>query len=270
MRSIQQARRIVVKVGTSTLTHATGKINLRRVDRLAAVLADLQNAGREVALVSSGAIGVGAGKLGLAERPRDTRGKQAAAAVGQCELMFLYSKLFGAYGKVVAQLLLTREDVDSPKRRDNLLNTFAKLFEYGAIPIINENDSVSTDEIEAGQTVSHISFGENDALSAIVAKLVGAEALVFLTDIDGLCTGNPAEDDEAVLLPVVNRVTDDIFALAGPSGTARGSGGMLTKLQAAKEATEAGIDTVILNGTQPENLYQLFDGRQIGTWFKRQ
>ena len=270
MRSIQDAKRIVVKVGTSTLTYDTGKINLRRVNRLAAVLADLRNAGREVALVSSGAIGAGVGKLGLPERPVDTCGKQAAAAVGQCELMFLYSKLFGEYGNVVAQLLLTREDVDAPRRRENLLNTFTKLFELGAIPVVNENDSVSTAEIEAGQMVSHISFGENDALAAIVAKLIGADALIFLTDADGLYTGNPAEHDEAVFLPVVSRVTEEILALAGPSGTGRGSGGMVTKLQAAREATEAGIDTVIMNGIQPENLYQLFDGRQMGTWFKRQ
>ncbi|MDR3314339.1 MAG: glutamate 5-kinase [Oscillospiraceae bacterium] len=263
MRSIQEAQRIVVKVGTSTLTHATGKTNLRRVSRLVAVLADLHNAGREVVLVSSGAIGVGVGKLGLPDRPRDTRGKQAAAAVGQCELMSLYSKLFGEYGNVVGQLLLTRDDVDNPQRRENLVNTFTKLFEYGAVPVINENDSVSTEEI------GNSTFGENDALATIVAKLIHADALLFLTDADGLCTGNPAEDESAVLLPVVNRVTEDILALAGSSGTLRGSGGMITKLQAAKSATEAGIDTVILNGTQPENLYQLFEGRQIGTWFKR-
>ncbi|MDR2526140.1 MAG: glutamate 5-kinase [Oscillospiraceae bacterium] len=264
MRSIQEARRIVIKVGTSTLTHAGGKSNLRRMGRLAAVLADLRNAGREVVLVTSGAIGVGVGKLGLRERPKDIPGKQAAAAIGQCELMFLYDKLFGEYGNVVGQLLLTREDVDNPQRRQNLMNTFTQLFAYGAIPIVNENDSVSSEEIEAGGST----FGENDALAAIVAKLVGADALVFLTDADGLCTGNPSEDETATLLPVVPEVTEEILALAGPSGTQRGSGGMITKLQAAKAATEAGIDTVILNGTSPENLYQLLDGRQIGTWFK--
>jgi glutamate 5-kinase len=261
LRSIQDAKRIVVKVGTSTLTHDTGKTNLRRMSRLAAVLSDLHNAGREVVLVSSGAIGVGVGKLNLAGRPEDTPGSQAAAAVGQCELMFLYDKMFGEYGNCVGQLLLTRDDVDNERRRRNLINTFTRLFALGAIPIVNENDSVSTDEIE---------FGDNDALSAVVAKLVEADALIFLTDTDGLYTGHPQEDAQAALLPVVPRVTEEILALAGPSGSNRGRGGMITKLQAAKAATEAGIDVVICNGAQPDILFQLMDGRQAGTWFRRQ
>ncbi|MDR1927553.1 MAG: glutamate 5-kinase [Oscillospiraceae bacterium] len=261
MQTLRDAKRIVVKVGTSTLTHATGKTNLRRMGRLAAVLSDLHNAGREVVLVSSGAIGVGTGKLKLPVRPRETQGKQAAAAVGQCELMFLYSKLFGEYGNVVAQLLLTHADVENETRRVNLLNTFTQLLAFGAIPIVNENDSVSTEEL---------GFGENDALSAVVAKLIHADALLFLTDTDGLYTGNPVEDESASLLPVVDRVTEEILALAGSAGSARGTGGMITKLIAAKDVTEAGIDAVILNGIHPENLYQLFDGRRLGTWFKRQ
>ena len=264
MITVKDAQRIVVKVGTSALTHATGKVNLRMVSRMAAVLSDLHNAGREVALVSSGALSVGVGKLGLPERPKDTPARQAAAAVGQCELMFLYDKYFGECGNKVGQLLLTLDDFSHAQRRENLLNTFTQLFKLEAIPVINENDSVSTEEIEG------LHLGDNDNLSAMVARLIAADALIFLTDTDGLYTANPAEDDTAVLMPVVPRVTDDILALGGTSGSNRGTGGMLTKLQAARLATEAGIDAVIMNGANPENLYQLMDGRQIGTWFKRQ
>ncbi|MCL1951979.1 MAG: glutamate 5-kinase [Oscillospiraceae bacterium] len=264
MNTIKDAQRIVVKVGTSSLTHATGKANIRMVSRLAAVLSDLRNAGREVALVSSGALSVGVGKLGLHKRPKDTPARQAAAAVGQCELMFLYDKYFGECGNQVGQLLLTLDDFSHEQRRANLLNTFAQLFRLGAIPVVNENDSVSTEEIEG------LYFGDNDNLSAMVARLIGADLLIFLSDQDGLYTANPSEDDNAVLMPVVARVTDDILALGGASGTSRGTGGMRTKLQAARLATEAGIDAVIMNGSAPENLYQLMDGRQVGTWFKAQ
>ena len=264
MPAIKDARRIVVKVGTSSLTHATGKANIRMVSRLAAVLSDLRNAGREVALVSSGALSVGVGKLGLHKRPKDTPARQAAAAVGQCELIFLYDKYFGECGNQVGQLLLTLDDFSHAQRRENLLNTFAQLFRLGAIPVVNENDSVSTEEIEG------LYFGDNDNLSAMVARLIGADLLIFLSDQDGLYTANPSEDESAVLMPVVPRVTDEILALGGKSGSNRGTGGMRTKLQAAKTATEAGIDAVILNGGAPENLYQLMDGRQVGTWFKRQ
>jgi glutamate 5-kinase len=263
MPAVKDAKRIVVKVGTSTLTHENGKTNLRRVSRLAAVLSDLRNAGREVVLVSSGAIGVGVGKLGLGARPQDIPGKQAAAAVGQCELMFLYDKFFGECGNVVAQLLLTRDDVEHPVRRENLINSFTKLLEFGAIPVVNENDSVATEEIRDS------SFGENDNLAAVVARLLQADALVFLTDTDGLYTANPREDESAVRMPVVERVTDEILALGDGSGSSRGTGGMSTKLLAARLATQAGIDTFILCGAEPESLYQLMDGRQIGTWFKR-
>ena len=262
MPQLKDAQKIVVKVGTSSLTHATGKVNIRMVSRLSAVLSDLHNAGREVVLVSSGALSVGVGKLGLRKRPKDTPARQAAAAVGQCELMFLYDKYFGECGNKVGQLLLTLDDFSHAQRRANLLNTFTQLFRLGAIPVVNENDSVSTEEIEG------LHLGDNDNLSAMVARLIGADALIFLTDTDGLYTANPAEDETAQLMPVVPRVTEEILALGGKSGSNRGTGGMLTKLQAARLATEAGIDAVIINGSNPENLYQLMDGRQIGTWFK--
>ena len=259
MISKKDVKRIVVKVGTSTLTYDTGKINLRRMSKLAQVLSDLKNAGIEVALVTSGAIGVGVGKLGLKERPKDTPGRQAAATVGQCELMFLYDKFFGEYGNITGQLLVTKDDFDDEERHRNLHNSFMKLFEYGAIPVINENDSVAVDEIV---------FGDNDSLSAHVAKIVDADTLIILTDIDGLFSANPREDENAVLIHCVDEITDEILALAGGSGTNRGTGGMITKLHAAQIATSAGIDTVVMNGSDPEEIYKLLDGRQIGTLFK--
>ncbi|MBE6770875.1 MAG: glutamate 5-kinase [Ruminococcaceae bacterium] len=257
----KEIKRIVVKVGTSTLTYDTGKINLRRMSKLAQVLSDLKNAGVEIALVTSGAIGVGVGKLGLKERPHDTPGRQAAATVGQCELMFLYDKFFGEYGNITGQLLVTKDDFDDEERHRNLHNSFMKLFEYGAIPVINENDSVAVDEIV---------FGDNDSLSAHVAKIVDADLLIILTDIDGLFSANPREDENAVLIHSVDAITGEILALAGGSGTSRGTGGMITKLHAAQIATAAGIDTVVMNGSDPEEIYKLLDGRQIGTLFKAQ
>ncbi|MBE6820659.1 MAG: glutamate 5-kinase [Ruminococcaceae bacterium] len=259
MLNKKDIKRIVVKVGTSTLTYDTGKINLRRMSKLAQVLSDLKNAGIEIALVTSGAIGVGVGKLGLKERPQDTPGRQAAATVGQCELMFLYDKFFGEYGNITGQLLVTKDDFEDKERHRNLHNSFMKLFEYGAIPVINENDSVAVDEIV---------FGDNDSLSAHVAKIVDADTLIILTDIDGLFSANPREDENAVLIHCVDEITDDILALAGGSGTSRGTGGMITKLHAAQIATEAGIDTVVMNGSDPEEIYKLLDGRQIGTLFR--
>ncbi len=257
----KDVNRIVVKVGTSTLTYDTGKINLRRMSKLAQVLSDLKNGGREIVLVTSGAIGVGVGKLGLKERPKDTPGRQAAATVGQCELMFLYDKFFGEYGNIIGQLLVTRSDFENDERHTNLHNSFMKLFEYGAIPVVNENDSVAVEEIV---------FGDNDSLSAHVAKIVDADLLVILTDIDGLFSANPREDENAVLIHNVDKIDDEILALAGGSGTSRGTGGMITKLHAAQIATEAGIDTVVMNGSDPEELYKLLDGRQTGTLFKAQ
>lgn len=260
MNALQRAKRIVIKVGTSTLTHESGKTNLRRMAKLVQVLADLCNAGYELVLVSSGAMAVGVGKLGLAERPQDTPSRQAVSAIGQCELMFLYDKLFSEYNHTISQLLLTKEDTREPGRRQNLINTFSRLLAYGALPVVNENDSVAVEELE------HV-FGDNDQLSAIVAELVNADALVILTDIDGLFDANPREDANATIIPVVKAITPEILALAGKPGTKRGTGGMATKLQAAKMAVEAGIVTVILNGENPEDLYRLFDGRQIGTVF---
>ncbi len=257
----KEANRIVVKVGTSTLTYDTGKINIRRMSKLAQVLSDLKNGGKEIVLVTSGAIGVGVGKLGLKERPKDTPGRQAAATVGQCELMFLYDKFFSEYGNIIGQLLVTRSDFENDERHTNLHNSFMKLFEYGAIPVVNENDSVAVEEIV---------FGDNDSLSAHVAKIVDADLLVILTDIDGLFSANPREDENAVLIHNVDKIDDDILALAGGSGTSRGTGGMITKLHAAQIATEAGIDTVVMNGSDPEELYKLLDGRQTGTLFRAQ
>lgn len=258
MQEIKNARRLVVKVGTSTLTHETGKINIRRMVKLCSVLADLHNSGREVILVTSGAIGVGVGKLGLKERPGDIPGRQAAATVGQCELMFMYDKYFGENGVKTGQLLITKSDIENEKRSKNLENTFLKLFEYEAVPIVNENDSVATEEIV---------YGDNDSLSAIVARLVKADALIILSDIDGLYDDNPNENPDARLIPVVREINEDVLALCGGAGTSRGTGGMVTKIHAAEIATEAGIPTVIMNGTAPQDIYKLIDGHSVGTVF---
>ncbi len=258
MNPISKAKRLVVKVGTSTLTYETGKINIRRMVKLCSVLADLHNSGIDVVLVTSGAIGVGVGKLGLAERPKDIPGRQAAATVGQCELMFMYDKFFGENGVKTGQLLITKSDIENEKRRENLENTFEKLFEYGAVPIVNENDSVATEEIV---------YGDNDSLSAIVARLIKAQGLIILSDIDGLFDDNPNENPDAQLIPVVREITDEIRDLCGGAGTNRGTGGMITKIHAAEIATEAGIPTVIMNGTQPQDIYKLIDGHNTGTLF---
>jgi len=258
--------KIVVKVGTSTLTHEGGKLNFRSFDALARVLSDIQNMGCEVILVSSGAIAVGAGKLQMKERPSVLSLKQAAAAVGQCELMHLYDKFFSEYGKTVAQILLTGEDVDSPEKKQNLINTFNSLLELGIIPIVNENDSVSFAEIEADNE-EHKVFGDNDTLSAVVAVLCGADKLVLLSDIDGLYDGNPNEDSNARLIREVRVIDSEIRALAGGTGSGRGTGGMITKLQAASLATENGIDMYIANGSTPEILYEIVSGKPAGTLF---
>lgn len=258
MAVLGEVKRLVVKVGTSTLTYSTGKTNIRRMHKLVSVLSDIVNSGIEVALVSSGAIAVGTGKLGFRERPQDTPGRQAAATVGQCELMFMYDKLFGEYGHTVGQLLITKDDVDDPLRRQNLINAFDKLFGYGAVPVINENDSVAVDEIV---------YGDNDSLSAIVAKLISADALIILTDTDGLYDENPAENEDARLIPQVDEITDELIALAGGRGSEFSTGGMVTKLHAAKIATDAGIDTIVMNGSAPEDIYKALDGKQVGTFF---
>ena len=250
--------RIVVKVGTSTLAHATGNMNIRRVEALCKVLSDVKNAGHEVILVSSGAIGMGMGKLHLKKRPEELAEKQAAAAVGQCELMYTYDKLFSEYNHVTAQILLTGSDVQDEERRRNFTNTTARLLEYGALPIINENDTVATEEIV---------IGDNDRLSAVVAIALSADLLILLSDIDGLYTANPRTDPDARLIPVVEELTPEIVSSAGGSGSAIGTGGMQTKLIAARMVMEAGCDMVIANGADPAVLYEILDGKSAGTRF---
>ena len=257
-------QRIVVKVGTSTLLRPGGGANLRRMDGLARVLSDLKNMGHEVILVSSGAIGIGAGKLGMKERPSELRRKQAAAAVGQCEIMHLYDKFFGEYGQTVAQILLTDEDVDHPVRAEHLSGTFTALLELGCIPVVNENDSVSSTEIETGQKKV---LGDNDTLSAIVAGLCGADLLVLLSDIDGLYDADPHKHPDAKLLHRVEAITPEIEALAGEGGTQWGTGGMHTKLTAARRAMSHGIDMVIANSEHPDDLYDIVEGKDVGTRF---
>lgn len=256
------AKRIVVKVGTSTLTHESGRLNLRRVEQLVKVLCDLQNSGKEVILVSSGAIGVGVGKLGLKKRPTENKVKQAVAAVGQCELMFIYDKLFGEYNHNIAQILLTKFAVDTDHKKQNVINTIDTLLDMGIIPIVNENDTVAIDELDGDN------FGDNDSLSAIVAEIANADLLIMLTDIDGLYTSNPRNNPDAVKIDVVEEITDEIRTMAGGSGSNRGTGGMITKIIAADYATALGIECCIMNGENPKRLYDLFDGKTIGTIFK--
>lgn len=251
--------RIVFKVGTSTLAHASGRLNVRRVEKLAKVLSDLKNAGHEVILVSSGAIGMGAGKLNLSARPSDIPTKQAAAAVGQCELMYVYDKLFSEYHHNVAQMLLTADDFEDETRRGNLSNTLARLLQLGALPIINENDTVATAEL---------GIGDNDTLSALVAVEAGADLLVILSDIEGLYTADPHRDPDARLITEVRGISDEIVSLGDGTSSGLGTGGMKTKLAAAKLVTERGIDMIICNGTDPELLYDICDGKQVGTRFK--
>ncbi len=250
--------RIVIKLGTSTLAHPTGLLNVKRVEELCKVMSDLKNAGHEIIIVSSGAIGMGAGKLFLNEKPKDVRTKQAAAAVGQCELMYTYDKLFSEYNHTVAQILITGDDVDHSERRSNFENTMLRLLELGAIPIINENDSVATNEIV---------IGDNDTLGAIVAKSINADLLILLSDIDGLFTADPHKDKNAVLLETVEEITPEIESMTGGAGSKLGTGGMTTKLNAAKIATEAGIDMVIANGREPAVLYDIIEGKKAGTKF---
>ena len=243
--------RIVVKVGTSTLAHATGKLNIKRTGELCRVLSDLKNAGHEVLLVSSGAIGMGVGKLALSEKPTDIPTKQAAAAVGQCELMYTYDRLFTEYGHTVAQILLTGSDFSAPDRHENFNNTIKRLLELGALPIINENDTIATEEIKVG---------DNDTLSALVAVSAGADILVLLSDIDGLFTADPRKDKSARLIREVREINDEILSRAGDAGSLFGTGGMATKLKAAKIATGGGCDMVIANGRDPEILYAILGG----------
>lgn len=250
--------RVVVKVGTSTLAHASGHLNIRRVEQMCRTLSDLKNSGMEIILVSSGAIGMGVGKLGLKERPQDIPSKQAAAAVGQCELMYTYDKLFQEYNHTVAQILLTGADFRHEDRYRNFQNTMTRLLDMEVLPVINENDTIATEEI---------CVGDNDTLSALVAVSVDADLLILLSDIDGLYTADPHKDPDARLIPVVETITDEIRALGGGEGSSLGTGGMKTKLHAAEICTEAGCDMIIMNGADPSLLYTLFDGGAVGTRF---
>lgn len=254
--------RLVIKVGTSTLSHENGQMNLKRTEKLCRTISDLQKAGHQCVLVSSGAIGMGVSKLRLEGRPKGMPGKQAAAAVGQCELMFIYDKFFGEYGQAVAQVLLTAEDVADNRRRFHVENALEQLISWDVLPIINENDAVAVDEIGI-----HTTIGENDSLSAIVACMIHADLLVLLSDIDGLYTADPRVDEKAMLLETVEELTPQIMALGGGAGSNLGTGGMATKLKAADMAVKAGIDMVIANGEYPERLYDLLDGKSVGTRF---
>ena len=258
-----QKKRIVFKVGTSTLCHAGKGLNFRNIEGLARALTDIKNEGHDVILVSSGAIGAGVAKLGLLERPGEIRMKQAAAAVGQLELMHIYDKLFGEYGATVGQVLFTKDDVERPTVKQNLRGTFEALMSVGVIPIVNENDSVCIEEIES----EHQIFGDNDTLSAVVAALVDADLLVLLSDIEGLFDSDPHKNPDAGLIPVVTEINNEILALAGGTKSSLGTGGMVTKLVAAQIAGDSGIDTIITNGSKPQNLYVAVHGGNVGTRF---
>ncbi|MCL2003688.1 MAG: glutamate 5-kinase [Oscillospiraceae bacterium] len=259
-------KRIVVKVGTSTLTHAAGRLHIERLDKLARVLSDLRNGGRDVILVTSGAIGVGTAALSFAQKPESVPEKQAAAAVGQCRLMHVYDKLFAEYGHTVAQILVARDDLTNPGRGAMLLGTLASLLKWQTIPIVNENDSVSQEEIVLG---ADNTFGDNDTLSALVAKLAGADLLVLLTDIDGFYTADPRETPGAERIKRVTDVTDKLKLASGGAGTARGTGGMITKLAAAEIALESGFPMVVAHGEDPAVLYAILRGEDVGTVFQR-
>ena len=251
--------RIVVKVGTSTLAHPTGRLNIQRMEKLCKVLSDLKNMGHEIILVSSGAIAMGFGKLNLSERPKDVPTKQASAAVGQCELMYIYDKLFTEYNHTVAQLLITAPDIEEGGvRKQNFHNTLARLLELGALPVINDNDTISTEEF---------GIGDNDTLSAIVAVTIQADLLILLSDIDGLFDGDPRKNPDAKLIDTVEKIDEHIISLGGGSGSNLGTGGMATKLRAAQMATAAGCEMVIANGQSPEVLYDVAAGKRVGTRF---
>lgn len=251
--------RIVVKVGTSTLAYPTGRLNIQRMEKLCKVLSDLKNMGHEIILVSSGAIAMGFGKLNLSERPKDVPTKQASAAVGQCELMYIYDKLFTEYNHTVAQLLITAPDIEEGGvRKQNFHNTLARLLELGALPVINENDTISTEEF---------GIGDNDTLSAIVAVTIQADLLILLSDIDGLFDGDPRKNPDAKLIDTVEKIDEHIISLGGGSGSNLGTGGMATKLRAAQMATAAGCEMVIANGQSPEVLYDVAAGKRVGTRF---
>lgn len=252
-------KRVVVKVGTSTLTHPSGSFNIRHIENLVKTLSDIRNSGREIILVTSGAIGLGMAKLGLRERPKDTPTKQACAAVGQCELMNMYDRLFGSYNITVAQVLLTKY-VISDERKENVLNALERIIAAGAVPIVNENDVVAIDELE-------LEVGENDSLAATVAVLTEADLLIIMSDIDGLYDSDPRSNPDAKLISRVENISEEIEKAASGAGSQLGTGGMATKVRAAKIANAHGIDMLIINGARAENLYDVFDGKIIGTLF---
>ena len=252
-------KRVVIKVGTSTLTHPSGQLNIRHVEELVKVISDIRNSGVEIVLVTSGAIGLGAARLGLKERPKDTPTKQACAAVGQCELMNIYEKQFNEYGIIAAQVLLTKF-VLTDERKENVINSLGKILECGAIPIVNENDVVAIDELE-------LEVGENDSLAAMVAILTKADTLIIMSDIDGLYECDPKINHDAKLISKITEISDDLLEMAGGSASGLGTGGMATKLRAARLALSENIDMMIINGKRPSNLYDVFDGKEIGTLF---
>ena len=257
---LKDKKRIVIKIGSSSLTHSeTGRLNLRKLEVLARELSDLRNQGKDVILVSSGAIATGVAALGMHEKPTELKGKQACAAVGQARLMMIYQKLFAEYNQVAGQVLMTKNTMVNPVSRENAKNTFDELFRLGAIPIVNENDTVSTYEMQ---------FGDNDTLSALVASMVGADLLILLSDIDGLYTDDPHKNPEARLLKVVDAIDENIYGMAKEStGSNVGTGGMATKLAAAKIATLSGTDMIIANGGDVRILQDIFENDYVGTLF---
>ena len=264
-KEIKDANRIVVKVGTSTLTYANGQINLGRIEKLTRVLSDIVNSGKEVTLVSSGAVGVGIGKLKLKEKPTNIREKQALAAIGQCELMHIYSKFFGEYSHTVGQVLLTRDVIEDEHIKQNVCSTFELLLQKGIIPIVNENDTVSIDELE-----NIAKFGDNDNLSAIVSVLIDADLLIILSDIDGFYDSNPKENPNAKLIKQIDEITEEIEACAGGAGSSLGTGGMATKIAAARKATDAGVNMVLANGEEPSIISDILSGEEVGTLLEEQ
>ncbi len=261
MSLLNRKSRIVVKVGSNTLTHATGSLDLRRMENLVRILSDFRNAGHEIVLVSSGAVQTGIAKMGLTRRPSSTEEKQALAAVGQAELMQIYERLFAAYGHSVAQILMTKDVIDVPARRLSCESTFKELLKFGVVPIVNENDSVSSEEIQ---------FGGNDTLSAYVALVCGAQLLINMSDIDGLYDCDPRRNSDARLIDRVDEINETVLSYASGAGTDRGTGGMITKIKAAEIVTKAGIPMLIVNGKDPSVLYEISDGRHIGTYFAAQ
>lgn len=265
MRSrIKKCKRIVIKVGTSTLTYDNGKINISNMEKLVRRIADLANEGREIILVSSGAVGIGMSRLNMDHRPAEVTEKQAVAAVGQSELMNLYGKFFAEYGIIVGQILLTRDVFTNGITKKNAQNTFERLVQKKIVPIVNENDSVSTEELEFDESNS---FSENDTLAALVSVMTGADLLIILSDIDGFYSGDPRRDKEARILETVLDINEEIERFAGGNGSERGTGGMITKLNAARICMENNVDLVIANGDDMENIEKIIKGKAVGTLF---